>query len=98
MEEIYIIYSGCRYDYDSSTVAIDFKFVEQEAIDEVARLTKLRVDIERVRGEVMKPSHENVMLESEIPTFHIIPKWVAGISEKDITKEMRDERTPEPRR
>lgn len=89
MKEIFIIFGENSNDFESFPELIDFKLTEAEAISEVDRLGKLYMKASNIRSEVMKPYYSHAMTLDEQPKFHEIPKWKAGISESEITKEMR---------
>lgn len=95
MEKIYII-ELITGDYDISDYPIGFVEDEEIAKNLIIHLNKLNEIAKSILenlynyvNNVIQPSVE----KEEMEKFPVIPKWPAGLSEKEITKEMRDERT-----
>ena len=93
MEEIFIVF-GCHDDYECCDFPITFRLTESDASEEVGRLIEHQVKVmdaqELIRQHYRKLNEE--LGEVVCGAYKQRKKWPAGIGEKDITKEMRDER------
>ena len=90
MDEIFLIYTQPE-DHWEHGVLLGFTETEEEAIAVCAR----KKQIYDIYKEVSKYVRENVgkdIVEGETKSSIDVPKWKAGIAQKDITVEMRAER------
>ncbi len=91
---IYIVYENIA-DYESAPDPIGFVFTPEEAKNIVDEKTKVYVEVNEWANKLWDKRREF----NALPTNDVFEKlldnkkWPAGIGEKDITQEMRNERT-----
>lgn len=93
MKKVFLIYKNYS-DYESCPEVIGFKHTSLEAEDIVSKLKAEYKKAYDFMWEVIYPAQKAYDAAHETPhqVLEDIPRWPAGIAEKDITVEMRSER------
>ena len=93
METIFII-RAISGDYDISNYTVGWVETKEQSIEKVKHMNEIRELAIKMRTKIWE--HRNSLYDivpkedsEESPSY---PKWPAGIAQRDITKEMRDER------
>jgi hypothetical protein len=91
---IFLVYSNTS-EYESTNELIGYTTIEDSAKQSVTSLKESYLKAREFNDNVINPSLEEFAKNTPSPKYpkHIEhPRWPSGISQNDITQEMRDER------
>ena len=92
--KIFLIEKNCS-DWESVPEVIGFVLTEELAVEKTDHLNFLEKEVKSLISKVDEYRKNVIYLELPVPTYinsPQYPKWMAGISQNDITPQMREER------
>lgn len=93
MDTIFVI-RAISSDYDISPWPVGWVETKEEAIEKAKHMNEVHELTVKYRDKIWdyRNSLYDTLPKEELEHIPSYPKWPAGIAQKDITKEMRDER------